>query len=113
MVAPWVRPFSPNTWKAEVPSVCPCAPGARCASRNAAASSLEKPLTTAMATDPMRPFGWRSAAARVALATEVDVVGLHDRCPAALDRCAQLAPIRLFAHRVAQAFVQITRLLDS
>src|SRR4051812_26134757 len=60
IVATWVRPFSPNTWKAEVPSVCTCAPGARCASRNAAASSLEKPLTTAMATDPMRPLGWRS-----------------------------------------------------
>src|SRR4051794_21279794 len=47
------------------------------------------------------------AAALVALAAEVDVIGLHDRRPAGLGRRAQLAAIALLRHRVAQAFVQI------
>src|SRR3954466_3614891 len=47
------------------------------------------------------------AAARVALAAEVDVVRRHDRRPAALGRCAQLAPIRLFGHRMAKSLVQV------
>src|SRR3954449_3076858 len=47
------------------------------------------------------------AAARVALAAEIDVVRLHDRRPAGFGRRAQLAAIALLRHRVAQAFVPI------
>src|ERR1700759_828223 len=46
-----------------------------------------------------------SAAARVALAAEVDVIGFHNRRPAIFDRRTQLTPLALLGHRVAQAFV--------
>ena len=49
------------------------------------------------------------AAALVALAAKIDVVGFHNRRPAALSRRPQLAALALFRHRVAQTLVQIPR----
>src|SRR4051812_1152498 len=119
IVATWVRPFSPNTWKAEVPSVHVRAWGeVRVAKRGGfligkAADHRhgDRPhATTRMALGGGDDAGLAGgAAALVALAAEIDVVGLHDRRPAAFDRCTQLAPIRLFGHRVAKSLVQIPR----
>jgi len=92
-VATWcVRPGR-RRGKRRVSSVYTCAPRAMWAPRNGFASALEILLATSMATAPIRPLRWRSAAAttrvfggaaaRVALTSEIDVVGLGDRRPAA------------------------------